>query len=211
MRESFDTEILTELVCAHVDADPASLRFTPISTGKHNTSYWVDGDQSRWVLRIAPPDDAGFLFYERRMTTTHGVKLIAVDGVFPSAENVRTRRYPYVTEVYVVTRSDLPPGHPAACLRDWLLSPTGQLFEPNPMRAITIRPKRDVLTIGGGTGLDLRTRNGQRVHPRGWRNGNACVPTAEYHEPERKSHSGSQNNEGPTSTTPRARYLRVAY
>lgn len=69
MRESFDTETLTELVCAHVDADPTSLRFTPISTGKHNTSYWVSEDQnhSRWVLRIAPPDDAGFLFYERLM------------------------------------------------------------------------------------------------------------------------------------------------
>ena len=70
MRESFDTETLAELVCAHVDADPASLCFTPISTGKHNTSYWVDGasgGKSRLVLRIAPPDDAGFLFYEQLM------------------------------------------------------------------------------------------------------------------------------------------------
>ena len=72
MLESFDTETLAELVCAHVDADPASLCFAPVSTGKHNTSYWVDGDQSRdgpnrWVLRIAPPDDAGFLFYEQLM------------------------------------------------------------------------------------------------------------------------------------------------
>jgi fructosamine-3-kinase len=65
--ESFDTETLTRLVLAHVDADPASFRFTPVRTGKHNTSYWVDSDQGRFVLRIAPPDDAGFLFYERRM------------------------------------------------------------------------------------------------------------------------------------------------
>ena len=77
MLETFDTEALTGLVLAHVSADPASLRFTPISTGKHNTSYWVDGDlgrgdqgrgdQSRLVIRIAPLDDAGFLFYERLM------------------------------------------------------------------------------------------------------------------------------------------------
>jgi aminoglycoside phosphotransferase (APT) family kinase protein len=69
LRESFDTETLVDLVCAHVDVNPDSLRFTPISTGKHNTSYWVSDDQnqSRWVLRIAPPDDAGFLFYERLM------------------------------------------------------------------------------------------------------------------------------------------------
>lgn len=67
MAESFDTETLVGLVLAHVDADPAALCFTPIRTGKHNTSYWVDGGSERFVLRIAPPDDAGFLFYERRM------------------------------------------------------------------------------------------------------------------------------------------------
>ena len=67
MAESFDAETLTALVLAHVDADPAALCFTPIRTGKHNTSYWVDSGRGRFVLRIAPPDDAGFLFYERRM------------------------------------------------------------------------------------------------------------------------------------------------
>lgn len=67
MAESFDAETLVGLVLAHIDADPASLRFTPIRTGKHNTSYWVDSERGRFVLRIAPPDDAGFLFYERQM------------------------------------------------------------------------------------------------------------------------------------------------
>jgi hypothetical protein len=42
------------------------LQLTPIRTGKHNTLFWGT-DQGRCVLRIAPPDDAGFLFYERRM------------------------------------------------------------------------------------------------------------------------------------------------
>jgi aminoglycoside phosphotransferase (APT) family kinase protein len=65
--ESFDVETLTGLVLAHVDVDPASLRFAPVRTGKHNTSYWVDADEGRFVLRIAPPDDVGFLFYERLM------------------------------------------------------------------------------------------------------------------------------------------------
>jgi aminoglycoside phosphotransferase (APT) family kinase protein len=67
LSESFDTQTLAGMVLAHVHADPASLRFRPIRTGKHNTSYWVDSDRGRFVLRIAPPDDAGFLFYERRM------------------------------------------------------------------------------------------------------------------------------------------------
>ena len=79
--------------------------------------------------RIAgDPQGLGYsvLFYERRMNRKPGTQLIAVDGVFPSAENVRLRRYPYVTEVFVVTRADLLAGTPAAVLRDWLLSPAGQ-------------------------------------------------------------------------------------
>ncbi len=67
MSESFPVEVLEELVRAHVGADVGSLRFRPIRTGKHNRSYWVEGDGERFVLRIAPPDDAGFLFYERLM------------------------------------------------------------------------------------------------------------------------------------------------
>jgi len=67
MTESLDTSTLSKLVLACVDAQPASLRFSPIRTGKHNTSYWAESDQGRFVLRIAPPDDAGFLFYERLM------------------------------------------------------------------------------------------------------------------------------------------------
>jgi hypothetical protein len=36
------------------------------------------------------------------------------------------RRYPFVTEVYVIVRHDLPANHPACRLRDWMLGPTGQ-------------------------------------------------------------------------------------
>ncbi len=36
------------------------------------------------------------------------------------------RAYPWVTKVYVVTRKDLKEDHPAAKLRDWLLTPEGQ-------------------------------------------------------------------------------------
>ncbi len=63
----FDTQTLTDLVLTHLEADPTSLRFSPVQTGRHNRSYWVDSNQGRFVLRIAPPDQAGFLFYERRM------------------------------------------------------------------------------------------------------------------------------------------------
>jgi len=63
----FDRQILTELVVPFLPVDPDALTFTPIQTGKHNASYWIDTGDGRFVLRIAPPDDAGFLFYERLM------------------------------------------------------------------------------------------------------------------------------------------------
>lgn len=67
MAESFDTATLAALVRAQLPAGEGALRLTPIRTGKHNTSFWVDSGRGYFVLRLAPPDDAGFLFYERRM------------------------------------------------------------------------------------------------------------------------------------------------
>jgi aminoglycoside phosphotransferase (APT) family kinase protein len=67
LAETLSAEVLTELVTAHIDVDPASLQFKPVRTGKHNSSFWVHSDSGRFVLRIAPRDDAGFLFYERLM------------------------------------------------------------------------------------------------------------------------------------------------
>jgi len=67
MAEQFATDLLIQMVLAHLPADPGRLTFEPIPTGKHNTSYFVRGWERELVLRISPPDDAGFLFYERRM------------------------------------------------------------------------------------------------------------------------------------------------
>jgi aminoglycoside phosphotransferase (APT) family kinase protein len=67
MAESFDPKLLARLVCEHVDISPGDLSFEPIATGHFNTSYFVEGAERSMVLRIAPPDDAGFVFYERGM------------------------------------------------------------------------------------------------------------------------------------------------
>ncbi len=67
MSEDFSTDTLAKLVLEHVDSQPADLAFTRVPTGKFNTTYFVDGAHRPLVLRIAPPDDAGFLFYERNM------------------------------------------------------------------------------------------------------------------------------------------------
>ncbi len=43
------------------------LQFAPIPTGKFNISHFVRADDAEFVLRIAPPRDAVFVFYERDM------------------------------------------------------------------------------------------------------------------------------------------------
>ncbi len=45
----------------------ADFRMRPISTGRHNTSFWVEAAGGPYVLRIAPPGDTRLLFYERDM------------------------------------------------------------------------------------------------------------------------------------------------
>lgn len=65
-------------------------------------------------------------YYERYMSGSPRTRVIAVDGVEPSTETIASRKYPFVSEVFVVTRGDLPPTAPARRLRDWLLSAEGQ-------------------------------------------------------------------------------------
>lgn len=60
-----NTETLARILRDRMPA--ADFRLTPISTGRHNASFWVDGAGGPYVLRIAPPSDAGLLFYERDM------------------------------------------------------------------------------------------------------------------------------------------------
>jgi len=65
LRQPLTPDTLGPLLEAHGFA-PRS--FQRIATGKFNDSFFATLDDGREVvLRIAPPDDAGFLFYERRM------------------------------------------------------------------------------------------------------------------------------------------------
>ncbi len=52
--------------------------------------YWIDTNQGRFVLRLAPPDDAGFLFYEQRMMRQEPAlhALIRAHTTIPVAEIV---------------------------------------------------------------------------------------------------------------------------
>jgi aminoglycoside phosphotransferase (APT) family kinase protein len=59
------TGLLSRALAAH---GLTSERFDRIATGKFNESWFVTlAGGGEVVLRVAPPDDAGFLFYERNM------------------------------------------------------------------------------------------------------------------------------------------------
>ena len=65
--KGFPTTLLNQLVTTHIDVHPADVSFRRIPTGKFNTSYYVETPEEAFILRIAPQDDAGLLFYERGM------------------------------------------------------------------------------------------------------------------------------------------------
>lgn len=63
---SFSTDLLRRATAAWLE-DAASAHFEPIRTGKFNSSYFVQTADGEYVLRIAPPPDSEFVFYERDM------------------------------------------------------------------------------------------------------------------------------------------------
>lgn len=63
---------------------------------------------------------AAFIFPHER------VKMIAVDGVHPTSENIADRSYPLTTEVYAVVRGGAPRDSEARLLLDWLQTVEGQ-------------------------------------------------------------------------------------
>ena len=65
-------------------------------------------------------------YYEARIAQNAQVRTVAVNGLYPDASTIRTRQYPFVTEVYAVIRADQDRESSAYHLYDWLLSSAGQ-------------------------------------------------------------------------------------
>jgi len=61
----FPEAVLRACLEPHLGVEAVLLR--PIRTGKFNTSYFVSAEGGEYVLRIAPPRESVFLFYERNM------------------------------------------------------------------------------------------------------------------------------------------------
>jgi aminoglycoside phosphotransferase (APT) family kinase protein len=58
------TESVERAIAPLLPPNCTSVSVTPITTGKFNTSFFVTGDAVDWVVRVAPPRDAVFIFYE---------------------------------------------------------------------------------------------------------------------------------------------------
>ena len=58
MRDSYDDADRVRMVQANVPGGDGPMRFSPIRTGKFNTSYYATAAGGEYVIRIAPPDDA---------------------------------------------------------------------------------------------------------------------------------------------------------
>jgi len=65
-----------------------------------------------------------FRWYATVMNPNAGIKLLTVDGVAPTPENIRNGTYPFIGDFYAVTRANPTPNTTA--LIDWLTSPEGQ-------------------------------------------------------------------------------------
>lgn len=66
-----------------------------------------------------------FLYYSSSMVSTNQIKYIAVNGVLPSAETIRSGQYPFTVPVYAVTlKSNENPN--VSKFIDWILSSEGQ-------------------------------------------------------------------------------------
>lgn len=62
-----DNDAVEQAVRRYVDLGPRPVRISRPSTGRFNDTFFVSGAKAEAVIRVAPPDDAGFLFYERGM------------------------------------------------------------------------------------------------------------------------------------------------
>ena len=72
-----------------------------------------------------------FRYYMDGIVGNDGVKMLSLDGVYPSAENIRNGTYPIIAKFYAVYRADND-NENIPVLIDWLLSEEGQtLIEKN--------------------------------------------------------------------------------
>lgn len=69
-----------------------------------------------------------FRYYLTTMDGNPDVKMLTIDGIEPTRENIRNGTYPYTSDIYLVTATGgkNPPNPHVAALIEWFQSPKGQ-------------------------------------------------------------------------------------
>lgn len=72
------------------------------------------------------PNSIGYSFryYSSKMLKNDSIKFLAVDGIYPTPENIASRRYPITGELLAITSQYSHPN--SKKLIDWILGPQGQ-------------------------------------------------------------------------------------
>ena len=65
-------------------------------------------------------------YYAHDMEMAQGLKLLKVDGVEPSKQTIRERKYPHLNAYYCVIAHDAAADSPTRILYDWLVTEDGQ-------------------------------------------------------------------------------------
>ncbi len=73
---------------------------------------------------VQPALGYSYKYYATEMYSNPHAKLLSVDGVAPTAENISDGSYPFVVDFYAVTNGQ-PQGNTKALI-EWILSPQGQ-------------------------------------------------------------------------------------
>lgn len=92
-------------------------------------SFMGDREVARKSLLAITGGSIGFSFryYMDGLVENDAVKMLSLNGVYPSAENIRNGSYPIVAQFYAIYRADNQ-NENIPKLIDWLLSEEGQLL-----------------------------------------------------------------------------------
>ena len=103
------------------------MKGTPLPTPIAEEFQFGMGDLVRQVAAYRNRHNAlgySFRWYATVQFSSPDIKLLALDGVAPTVEHIRDRRYPVTAEVVAVTTEAL--SEPARALLDWLTGPQGR-------------------------------------------------------------------------------------
>jgi phosphate transport system substrate-binding protein len=67
-----------------------------------------------------------FLFYSTEMVKNDQIKLLSIDGVYPSSGSMRNRSYPFSYNFYAITVEGVEQNENTESFIEWILSPQGQ-------------------------------------------------------------------------------------